>query len=454
MEMIKVGLYGRVSTDEQALHGDSIRTQIEALREYAKKNNYIIVDEYIDDGYTATQLKRPELQRLLQDVRDEKIDMILFTKIDRWSRGVRNYYKLQDILDDHKVDWKTIWEEYDTTTAGGRLQINIMLAIAENESNVTSDRIKVVFKNKLEKGEVISGSVPLGYRIKDKHLEVDEELRPLIQDIFDSYERLMGLTRLVDYFKDKYPGLTYWRLKRILQNYLYIGMHVSGYGIYRDFCKKIIEPEQFERVQRLLAINAKSYKKAKTPNEYIFKGILHCADCGRKLGGNAGVKNYKYPSQRRTIYRCTWHYKDKVCPNNYNITEKMIERKLLEMVKPELEKYLLTIDVKQKEYKATSAKVDIGKINTKLEKLRDLYMDDLIDKNHYKTEYERLTKLLQEKEEIEKPKLIDAASIQEFLTMDIQMIYNDLSKAERRRFWLSIIDHITINRETFEITFL
>lgn len=453
MEMTKVGLYERVSSDEQALYGDSLRTQKEALREYAKEKNYIIVDEYTDDGYTATQLNRPELQRLLHDVRDGKIDMILFTKIDRWSRGVRNYYKLQDILDEHNVDWKTIWEDYDTTTAAGRLQINIMLAIAENESNVTSDRIKVVFKNKLERGEVISGSVPLGYRIKDKHLEVVEELRPLIQDIFDSYERLMALSKLVDYFKDKHEGLTYWRLKRILQNYLYIGMHVSGYGIYRDFCTKIIEPEQFERVQRLLAMNAKSFKKAKSKNEYIFKGILRCADCGRKLGGNAGAKNGRYPSQTRNVYRCMWHYKDKVCPNNYNITEKMIERRLLERVKPELEKYLLTVDVKEKEYKST-ASVDIGKINSKLEKLRDLYMDDLIDKNHYKTEYERLTKLLQEKEEIEKPRLIDAEKIEQFLTMDIQLIYDDLSKAERRRIWLSIIDHIEVNRDTFEIVFL
>ncbi|MGN1041618.1 MAG: recombinase family protein, partial [Acutalibacteraceae bacterium] len=297
MEMLKVGLYDRVSHDEQALYGDSLRTQIEALRKYAKARNYIIVDEYIDDGYTATQLNRPGLQRLLEDVRARKIDMILFTKIDRWSRGVRNYYKLQDILDEYNVDWKTIWEEYDTTTAAGRLQINIMLAIAENESNVTSDRIKVVFKNKLERGEVISGSVPLGYKIKNKHLEVVEELRPLVKDIFDNYERLMSLSKLVDYYKDKQPGLTYWKLKRMLGNYLYIGMHVSGYGIYRDFCTKIIEPEQFERVQRLLAMNAKHYKKAKSKNEYIFKSVLRCADCGRKLGGNAGRKTYKYPSQ-------------------------------------------------------------------------------------------------------------------------------------------------------------
>jgi DNA invertase Pin-like site-specific DNA recombinase len=453
MEMIKVGLYDRVSHDEQALYGDSLRTQIEALRKYAKEKNYIIVDEYIDDGYTATQLNRPGLQRLLQDIQDGKIDMILFTKIDRWSRGVRNYYKLQDILDEHNVDWKTIWEEYDTTTAAGRLQINIMLAIAENESNVTSDRIKVVFKNKLERGEVISGSVPLGYRIKDKHLEVVEELRPLVRDIFNNYERLMSLSKLVDYYKDKHQGLTYWRLKRMLENYLYIGMHVSDYGIYRDFCTKIIEPEQFERVQRLLAMNAKHYKKAKSKNEYIFKGVLRCADCGRKLGGNAGRKTYKYPSQMKNTYRCNWHYRDKTCPNNYNITEKMIERRLLEQIKPELEKYLLTIDIKTKEYKST-ASIDIGKINKKLEKLRDLYMDDLIDKDHYKTEYERLTKLLQEKEKVEKPRIIDEKSIQQFLSMDIELIYKDLTKAERRRLWLSIIDHVVVNRETFEITFL
>lgn len=453
MEMIKVGLYDRVSSDEQALYGDSLRTQKEALRKYAKEKNYIIVGEYTDDGYTATQLNRPGLQRLLDDVRAEKINMILFTKIDRWSRGVRNYYKLQDILDEHKVDWKTIWEDYDTTTAAGRLQINIMLAIAENESNVTSDRIKVVFKNKLERGEVISGSVPFGYRIKDKHLEVVEELRPIVQDIFDSYERLMGLSKLADYCKDKYEGMSYWRLKRILQNYLYIGMHVSGYGIYRDFCTKIIEPEQFERVQRLLAMNAKSFKKAKSKNEYIFTGMLRCADCGRRLGANAGCKNRKYASQMRNVYRCQWHYRDRTCPNNYNITEKTVERKLLEQVKPELEKYLLTVDVKEKEYKST-ASVDIGKINTKLEKLRDLYMDDLIDKDHYKTEYERLTKLLQEKEKVEKPRIIDEESIQQFLSMDIELIYKDLTKSERRRLWLSIIDHIVVNRETFEITFL
>ena len=90
-------LYGRVSSDEQALHGDSLRTQIDELRKWAKTNNFEILDEYVDDGYTARDLKRPELKRLLDDVKQYDVDFILFTKIDRWSRGVRNYYKLQDV---------------------------------------------------------------------------------------------------------------------------------------------------------------------------------------------------------------------------------------------------------------------------------------------------------------------------------------------------------------------
>ena len=76
-----------MSSDEQALYGDSLRAQIEELRKWAKNNNFEILDEYIDDGYTARDLKRPELRRMLNDVK--QYDFILFTKIDRWSRGVR-----------------------------------------------------------------------------------------------------------------------------------------------------------------------------------------------------------------------------------------------------------------------------------------------------------------------------------------------------------------------------
>ena len=113
----RVGLYGRVSTEEQALKGFSIEAQVDAMKEYCKKNNLKIVDVYLDEGISGAKppLKRPALKRLLEDVEAGKIDMILFTKLDRWFRSVKEYFKVQEILDDNKVEWKAIQEDYDTT---------------------------------------------------------------------------------------------------------------------------------------------------------------------------------------------------------------------------------------------------------------------------------------------------------------------------------------------------
>ncbi len=97
------------------------------------------------------------------------------TKIDRLSRGVKNYYKIMETLEKHKCDWKTILENYDSSTAAGRLHINIMLSVAENEAAQTSERIKFVFQDKLRRKEVISGTIPIGYKIENKHLVIDKE---------------------------------------------------------------------------------------------------------------------------------------------------------------------------------------------------------------------------------------------------------------------------------------
>ena len=97
--------------------------------------NIKIVRHYTDEGISGAKspLKRPDLNQLLIDVQDGKIDIILFTKLDRWFRSVTEHFKVQEILDKHKVEWKAIHEDYDTTTANGRMAITIFLAIAQNE---------------------------------------------------------------------------------------------------------------------------------------------------------------------------------------------------------------------------------------------------------------------------------------------------------------------------------
>ena len=175
--MTRVALYIRVSHDEQVMHGLSLEAQREALEKHARERGYSIVDIYADEGITARKQlsKRKELQRLLSDVKKDKIDLILVTKLDRWFRNIKDYYTVQDILEAHNCNWRTIFENYDTSTASGRLHINIMLSVNQDECDRTSERIKAVFKHKKENKEVCSGNVPYGYYIdENKHMQIDE----------------------------------------------------------------------------------------------------------------------------------------------------------------------------------------------------------------------------------------------------------------------------------------
>ena len=134
--MKTAALYLRVSSDRQAKEGDSIPAQRKALREYAASHHMRIYREYVDDGISGTKYsQRDELQALLDDVRAGHIDIILFTKLDRWFRSVRHYTRTQEILDKHGVPWFAIWEPvYDVSTPQGKLIIHQMMSIAEFEA--------------------------------------------------------------------------------------------------------------------------------------------------------------------------------------------------------------------------------------------------------------------------------------------------------------------------------
>ena len=167
MRILRAGLFERVSTEEQSRFGFSILSQKEALEEYCSNNRMKIVDHYCDEGVSGGKpyTKRPEMKRLLDDVQAGKIDVILFTRLDRWFRNVQEYFKVQEILDHHKVEWKAIWEDYDTTTSNGRMAITIFLAIAQNEREKTAERIRSVFESKRRRKESFFGptATPVGY---------------------------------------------------------------------------------------------------------------------------------------------------------------------------------------------------------------------------------------------------------------------------------------------------
>lgn len=177
--IIRVALYLRVSTEEQVLHGYSLQAQEDEMIRFAKEKNYRIVGMYRDEGFSARKpaLKRKVMQELLDDVKSGKIDRILFIKLDRWFRNVREYHKVQAILDENHVTWQATMEDYNTATADGRLKVNIMLSVAENEADRTSERIRFVFESKVNRGEYPYGRAPFGDKV-----EKADGLRKLVKD--------------------------------------------------------------------------------------------------------------------------------------------------------------------------------------------------------------------------------------------------------------------------------
>ncbi len=146
--MKNVGIYARVSTEDQT----SIQ-QLEALKDYCKKVGYEIVDEYIDEGERALKQNRPQYQRLLEDARRRKIDVILVYKLDRFSRSLKELVNTIALLKEQGVNFISYTEkDFDTTSATGQLMFHIVSAFAQFERDMISERTKLKLNHLKSRG--------------------------------------------------------------------------------------------------------------------------------------------------------------------------------------------------------------------------------------------------------------------------------------------------------------
>lgn len=452
--MIRTALYIRVSTIGQVVEGLSLEAQDAILTDYAKKNDLLIVDRYVDEGKTARKKlsKRKALIRLLEDVRQDKVDLIIFTKFDRWTRNVYDYHKVQEILEAHNVSWKTVLETYETGTATGRLHTNIMLSINQDESDRASERVKVVFANKVDNGEYLNNKVPFGYEVDACKIHKNEETQHIAEDMFRKFFDCHSIRGTQIYLENTY-GLKFdaTTFRNIFKNTLYCG----EYRGKTEFCEPYITREQFDEIQRIMA--EKIVKKTPSGLTYVFTGMLQCPECGRKLGGCYSRRG-PGRSQKIATYRCATNLKTKSCSFNHCIMEKTIEEYLFQHGIAELdnykEQYDFRVSEKKKQKKAGSTEKAQEKIRKKLTKLKELYLNEMIDIQEYKKDYDDLNQQLADltAEVHEEEKLVDIEAIKNLLSESTEEIYQTLTAEDRRKFWRSFIDHIIVHsRDNMEI---
>lgn len=419
---MKVALYARVSTEEQARSGLSIDTQLENLRRWAEVNGHVVVGEYVDPGISARKspLKRPALQRLLGDL--AKFDAVAFTKLDRWTRNVKGYYQVQELLDARKVAWIAIQEDYETVTSAGRFKVNIMLAVNESEADRTSERIRVVFDRKIEKGEYIGTHVPLGFAVRDKRLVLSDDA-PLVREVFAVYRRTGSVYQAKDFLHAHGHTLVYPTVHKMLRNPMYAGRYRDN----PDYCPAIIPPAEFDEVQRLM--EKRSVRRSGTRNVYLFSGLLRCSVCGHNLGGN-------YVNARVSLrYRCPYHAMNGRCPNARNYREIDVEAWLLDNLLPALEH----LEAGVKTVQAQKKPVDRAAIQRKIDRLKELYIDGLIEKAEFARDRDAL--LAQLPADPPAPRVLSAVR-DVILAEDFRERYASLSREDKRALWRSIIDHI------------
>jgi len=199
---VHCAVYTRVSTE----HGldqefNSLDAQYDAASAYIKSQAHagwtLIRSRYDDGGYSGGSTDRPDLQRLLDDIRARKLDVIVVYKVDRLTRSLADFAKLVELFDAHGVSFVSVTQQFNTTTSMGRLTLNVLLSFAQFEREVTSERIRDKIAASKRKGLWVGGPLPLGYRMKDDKVAVVEDEAERVRLIYRRYLELGGVNALV-----------------------------------------------------------------------------------------------------------------------------------------------------------------------------------------------------------------------------------------------------------------
>ena len=438
---MNVVAYVRVSHEEQVKHGFSLAAQKEALQKWADENGCTIMDWYVDEGVSARKKvkNRPQLQKLLADIPKKKINLIIFIKLDRYFRSVAEYHETQKILEQHRVDWKAILENYDTTTTDGRFRINIMLSISEQEADRTSDRIKFAFEHKLRKKQPLSGSQPFGYKVGikdngDKCVVKDESKSEHLETMIAYFLRYQSVSATTKHMMAEHGvKISYHSFKTLLRNTML-------YGEYRgveDYCPAYIDKKTYDQIQSIL--EERNVKVPRTRRVYLYSGLLRCPKCGFKLAGNHVTKT---SVGAYLVYRCNNAHRNGHCSFRYAVPETKMEAWLIEHIRPELERYIAEIEVGTPK---AVPKINEADIRDDMERLNHMYRKKRISADEYDREYEALERQLAKAASAGED-TIDVETLKAYLNTDIWELYHTISREDKRAAWRQIIDHIIVDK--------
>ncbi len=448
---MRTAIYVRVSTEEQAQEGYSISAQKKRLQAYCDSQAWEVVGFYVDEGISAKNMDRPELQRMNEHIKNGLIDCVLVFRLDRLTRSVLDLYKLLALFDKYDCKFKSATEVYDTTTAMGRLFITIVAALAQWERENTGERVRIGLEEKVRQGKYAAHVKPFGYSLDNATSEltiIPEEAR-IIKSIYSSYLEGNSTNKIANDLIGT-PGAkwSHMQIYKILKNPLYKGTlrwgdKSNNYFEVANAVPPIISSELFDQVQLHLKQRGMKHPRSATSN-YIFSGKVRCGLCGNLIVGN----KIKGKDREYYNYRCTGR-KLKVC--NLNISSDDLENLFLNYIstlkyEDEVKEFDLKIEapVDNRE----ELEQELNTIAKRRKKWQYAWANDMMNDE----EFTQRTKEENEREKKIKEKMDNLSPIKTHTKEDIQAVVLELEKN-----WLYFSEYekktfVGILVESFEVS--
>lgn len=312
VHQLRVALYIRVSTQEQASEGYSVGEQTTRLKKYAEAMGWEIYKIYVDPGFSGGDTNRPGLKELISDVETGEIDKVVVYKLDRLSRSqLDTLYLIEKIFLAHNTDFVSMSENFDTSTPFGRAMIGILAVFAQLEREQIKERMNMGKQARAKEGKWNGGTEPIGYdyNVTTGQLEINEYEKMQILELYDLYLKGTTLRAIETIFlekgyKHKHGVWDPKAMKRVLRNNLNLGYMKYGGVDYQGEHEPIIDIDTYNKAVKLLDERVEAYKLTgiKPGGQTTFLGgIIYCKQCGAKYSKN----DWSQPNGSKTkIYAC------------------------------------------------------------------------------------------------------------------------------------------------------
>jgi site-specific DNA recombinase len=405
-----VGLYIRVSTDRQAKEGDSLEEQESELKKFCDFRGFQIHQIYIERGKSGGNTNRPEYQKLVKDIEAKKINAIIVKKLDRLSRSLLDFEQLMTRLQANEVEFISLRESFDTTTAMGKAMLRVALVFAQLEREQTAERITDVMQYRASLGLHNGGHPPFGYVCVNKEWVIFQKEKEIVELIFGRFRELKSTLLVATTLNDmglKARRGKLWDCRQILkmlQSPTYLGHRKWKDQVFKNTHPPIIAEKYFQEVGAILKKRLNKFTNLNAP----LQKLLTCGDCGSIMTpcyslNHARIKFYYYRCSQRSgqsgaKFKKTCSIKQ---VSFKSITNRVVEAisqftasKHLNAIEAKVIQHNREIDVDQSLVQAQIKTLEVKE--TSLKEHQNKFLDSLILGNFSAKERQRINTKLEE----------------------------------------------------------